>query len=124
MTISDRERALLDHISGKADDLLDDLRRHVGLMTGGMNLSAIQQSASIFSERCAALGAGVETVSGQEALRGELTAAQDALAEAQVNQDQIAAERAELLAQVAAATEASEQQATAIEAAQSKSKFD
>ena len=52
-----REAELCELIRRRADVLLADLRLHVGLPTGGGNLSALDQTRALFTQRLERLGA-------------------------------------------------------------------
>ena len=64
MTLSSRERKVCLGIESKAGALLDDLKLHVGLPTGGGNADALDETRERFTARMAALGASVHTVPG------------------------------------------------------------
>lgn len=65
MGITRLEAAVLDRVRARRDALLDDLRRHVALPTGGENRHAIEESAALLTLRASALGATLHTVPGQ-----------------------------------------------------------
>lgn len=60
----DHER-LLECVESRREALLDDLRLHVGLPTGGSNRAALDETRQRFTSRLAALGASTELVPGQ-----------------------------------------------------------
>jgi len=55
--LSERERKLCSIIEARRDALLEDLRLHVGIPTGGGNLKAIERSRTLLNDRLEALGA-------------------------------------------------------------------
>lgn len=55
--LTERERKLCSIIEARRDALLEDLRLHVGIPTGGGNLKAIERSRTLLTERLEALGA-------------------------------------------------------------------
>jgi len=58
------EQRVCDAIARRERALLDDLRLHVGLPTGGGNRSALDETRERLTTRLRALGAGVEIVPG------------------------------------------------------------
>jgi glutamate carboxypeptidase len=62
--LSDREQRLCTSVAKRHQALLDDLRLHVGLPTGGGNRSALDETRERLAARLKALGAGVELVPG------------------------------------------------------------
>lgn len=50
------EQKLIEAIAGRAQPLLDDLRLHVGLPTGGNNTAALDETRERFTQRLEALG--------------------------------------------------------------------
>ncbi len=64
MKLSATETRLVDAIAGRREALLDDLRLHVGLATGGFNKAAIDETRERFSSRLSALGSSFELVEG------------------------------------------------------------
>jgi len=64
MKLSAVEHRLCSRIAGRAGALLDDLRLHVGLPTGGNNAAALDESRRRLCDRLSALGATVELVAG------------------------------------------------------------
>ena len=58
------EEKLAGIIARKRDALVEDLRRHVGIPTGGFNFSAIEQTREILVGRLLALGASHRLVPG------------------------------------------------------------
>lgn len=62
--LSERELAVCRAITRRDSALMDDLRLHVGLPTGGRNLSALDETRERLTARAAALGARVETTAG------------------------------------------------------------
>ncbi|MBU6413244.1 MAG: M20/M25/M40 family metallo-hydrolase [Planctomycetes bacterium] len=57
MSVSATEQRLCEVIARRRDALLDDLRLHVGIPTGGANSAGLDESRERFSARCMALGA-------------------------------------------------------------------
>ncbi len=64
VTLSQTETRLRDTIEARRGALLDDLRLHVELPTGGFNSAALDETRSRFIERLEALGATTELVPG------------------------------------------------------------
>ncbi len=64
MTLNDRERRVCDLIRSREGALVEDLRLHVGLPTGGRNVAALDETRERLTARAAALGASVEIVPG------------------------------------------------------------
>jgi glutamate carboxypeptidase len=64
MTLSTIEKQLCDGIRARERELLDDLRLHVGLPTGGNNAAALDETRRLLTDRLRVLGATVETVPG------------------------------------------------------------
>lgn len=64
MTLTAREQELCRRIEKRANFLLEDLRVHVGLPTGGNNQPALNESRQRLSVRLQKLGAKVESVPG------------------------------------------------------------
>ncbi len=62
--LTPQEQAVCDHIAQHKDDLLEDLKRHVAMPTGGNNLEAIEASRDLFTSRLEALGASTTTREG------------------------------------------------------------
>lgn len=62
--LNERERRVCDLIRGREAALVEDLRLHVGLPTGGRNVAALDETRERLCGRAAALGARVETVPG------------------------------------------------------------
>lgn len=62
--LTPQEQAVCDHIAQHKDDLLEDLKRHVAMPTGGSNLEAIEASRDLFTSRLEALGATTTTREG------------------------------------------------------------
>jgi glutamate carboxypeptidase len=62
MPLNDLERRLASHIDRLHDQLIEDLRLHVGLPTGGDNRSALDEARSRLCSRLAKLGAEVSMV--------------------------------------------------------------
>lgn len=58
MALSEREQRVCDLIRKRESALLEDLRLHVGLPTGGGNVDALSETRERFATRAAALGAG------------------------------------------------------------------
>ncbi len=65
--LSAAEARLCALIAGREKTLLDDLRLHVGLPTGGRNAAALDETRERLTSRLAALGAGVEMIPGDSA---------------------------------------------------------
>ncbi len=65
MTLSAREQKLVETIASRRGALLDDLRLHVGLPTGGSNTPAIDETRERFASRLTALGADFERHEGE-----------------------------------------------------------
>lgn len=61
------ESALMRRIADRREALLEDLRLHVGLPTGGGNRAALDEERGLLCERLARLGAKVELVPGAPA---------------------------------------------------------
>lgn len=57
MTLSSRERQLIDSIAAQSTRLLDDLRTHVNLPTGGVSAPAMDESVELLTGRLKKLGA-------------------------------------------------------------------
>lgn len=55
--LTESERRVCEVIAGKRDALLEDLRLHVGMPTGGGNLKAIERSRVLLTDRLSAIGA-------------------------------------------------------------------
>lgn len=66
MPLTQREQALVHAIGRRAGDLLEDLRLHVGLPTGGggWESPALQETRERFADRLRALGATIQLVPG------------------------------------------------------------
>jgi len=64
---TDAEKRLCTEIEGRADALLDDLRTHVDLPTGGGNSAALDETRGGLAARLEALGAQTELVPGDPA---------------------------------------------------------
>ncbi len=62
MALSGVERRLCDLIGARAADLLDDLRRHVAIPTGGGYAPGLDEYRGLLAERLVALGARIEAV--------------------------------------------------------------
>jgi glutamate carboxypeptidase len=58
------EQRLRKSIAARAGELLEDLRRHVDLPTGGGNTEALDETRTIFTDRLQKLGAKIELVPG------------------------------------------------------------
>lgn len=65
MGLSDRERRVCDVIAKGKRALLEDLRLHVGLPTGGRNTAALDETRERLTARAKRLGATVEIVAGE-----------------------------------------------------------
>lgn len=65
-TLSDRESRVCRAIHGRAASLLEDLRLHVGLPTGGRNIAALDETRERLTARAKALGASCSIVPGDE----------------------------------------------------------
>lgn len=63
--LSDREKRVCAVIAAKREALLEDLRLHVGLPTGGGNLKAIERSRTLQTDRLQALGATTTLTPGE-----------------------------------------------------------
>ncbi|GAB5495388.1 MAG: hydrolase [Phycisphaerales bacterium] len=63
--LTDKEQAVRDLIASKSDALLEDLKRHVAMPTGGGNLEAIEQSRKMLTDRLEAIGAKTSYTAGQ-----------------------------------------------------------
>ena len=64
MALSQRESRVCEMIARRAGELVDDLRLHVGLATGGRNIGGLDETRERLTRRGAALGADVELVAG------------------------------------------------------------
>lgn len=64
MSLTQPEQRVCAAIQRRRSALLDDLRLHVGLPTGGRNLRALDESRELLSSRAAALGATVQLLPG------------------------------------------------------------
>src|ERR1051325_2296476 len=64
MALTLAEQRLRRSIAARAGELLEDLRRHVDLPTGGGNTAALDETRGIFTERLKALPATRELVPG------------------------------------------------------------
>ncbi|MEO0512777.1 MAG: M20/M25/M40 family metallo-hydrolase [Planctomycetota bacterium] len=64
MPLSEWESRVCREIESRSDALLDDLRRHVGLPTGGYNGPAIEETRGLLTDRLVALGATHEREAG------------------------------------------------------------
>lgn len=64
MKLTAAEERLRRAIESRRDLLLEDLRLHVGLPTGGFNTGALDEARGLLTERAARLGATVEAVPG------------------------------------------------------------
>lgn len=62
--LSEREHALCRAVERRRDDLLADLRLHVGLPTGGNNAPALDETRERLTDRLRAIGATVELIPG------------------------------------------------------------
>ncbi|MBY0261220.1 MAG: M20/M25/M40 family metallo-hydrolase, partial [Phycisphaerales bacterium] len=62
--LSQQEAGVCRLIERRAGELLDDLRLHVGLPTGGRNLAALDETRERLTSRARALGATLELVAG------------------------------------------------------------
>ncbi len=62
MALSRAEHQLCDRIGARAAGLLDDLRRHVAIPTGGNHAPGLDEYRGLLADRLAALGARLETV--------------------------------------------------------------
>lgn len=60
MAMTQRERRICDLIRKRASALVEDLRLHVGLPTGGRHVAALDETRERLTARAAALGAVVE----------------------------------------------------------------
>lgn len=67
MGLTDRERRVCQCIAERADQLLADLRLHVGLPTGGGRGSSLSLTRQLLTERARELGAVVELIPGEPA---------------------------------------------------------
>jgi len=63
--LTEQEQRVCAEIERRADALLDDLRRHVALPTGGGNTDALDESRGLLCARLEALGATTELVPGE-----------------------------------------------------------
>jgi glutamate carboxypeptidase len=64
MPLSDRENSVCALIARRQSALLDDLRLHVGLPTGGRNTAALDETRGLLAARAGALGAKCELLPG------------------------------------------------------------
>lgn len=64
MPIAQHEQRLLDAVKARAGALLEDLKRHVALPTGGGNVAALDQTRGIFEGRLRAMGATTQNIPG------------------------------------------------------------
>ncbi len=62
--MTNEETKLAKVIQGRADALLEDLKLHVGLPTGGCNTEALSETRQRLVERLVALGARIELIPG------------------------------------------------------------
>ena len=62
--LSEREHAFCRAVERRRDDLLADLRLHVGLPTGGNNAPALDETRERLTDRLRAIGATVELIPG------------------------------------------------------------
>jgi glutamate carboxypeptidase len=69
MGLSEREQRVCEAIAARRSALLDDLRLHVELPTGGRNAAALDRTRELFTERARRLGARVDIAPGQPAPR-------------------------------------------------------
>ncbi|MBX3380602.1 MAG: M20/M25/M40 family metallo-hydrolase [Phycisphaeraceae bacterium] len=65
MPLSSSEQRLADTIRASSTRLLDDLRTHVNLPTGGISAPAMDESLALFTRRLEKLGASVFTETGE-----------------------------------------------------------
>lgn len=65
MPLSDREVRLVDSIRASGAQLLEDLRTHVNLPTGGITAPAMDESVALFTHRLEKLGASVFVETGE-----------------------------------------------------------
>ncbi|MEM9559499.1 MAG: M20/M25/M40 family metallo-hydrolase [Planctomycetota bacterium] len=64
MTLTTTEQRIAEAVASRAPALLEDLRLHVGLPTGGNNLQALDETRERLVARLEALGANTELVPG------------------------------------------------------------
>lgn len=64
MGLTEHEQRVCELIRGRERALMEDLRLHVGLPTGGRNVGALDETRERLCGRAAALGARVESVRG------------------------------------------------------------
>ncbi len=62
MQLTQQEQRVADEIAKRGDQLLEDLRLHVGIPTGGNNREAIEETRERFGLRLQALGATIRMV--------------------------------------------------------------
>lgn len=67
MGLTDRERRVCQCIADRADQLLADLRLHVGLPTGGGRAASLDLTRQLLTQRARDLGAAVELIPGDPA---------------------------------------------------------
>jgi len=63
--LSETEQRVADAIARKGEALLEDLKLHVGLPTGGCNQSALEETRERFVERLETIGARTTLVAGE-----------------------------------------------------------
>ena len=76
MPLSPREHEIASHLASREEALIEDLRLHVGLPTGGNHTPALDETRALFTGRLERLGAVVEHRPGDpkpEWLRGGTT---------------------------------------------------
>ncbi len=64
MKLSETEKKIVDAVASRADALLEDLKLHVGLPTGGGNKAALDETRERFTTRLEALGARTDEYPG------------------------------------------------------------
>lgn len=65
MNLTGLEQRVCDHIASRRSALLEDLRLHVGLPTGGGNAAALDETRERLTQRLAHLGASVHLTPGE-----------------------------------------------------------
>lgn len=65
MALTEQEQRVCSAVAIRAPQILDDLRLHVGLPTGGRNVAALDETRRRLVERAAAMGASVQSFPGE-----------------------------------------------------------
>jgi hypothetical protein len=64
--LNDTEQKIVAEVASRADALLDDLKLHVGLPTGGGNKEALDETRERFTTRLEKLGARTDIYPGDD----------------------------------------------------------